>query len=83
MKQASLENVSLVRFVPMDFELEQEYIELIKLLKIMGIADTGGMAKAMVENDEVQYNGVIDNRKRLKVRKGDQIQVHGVEINVI
>ena len=67
----------------MDFELEQEYIELIKLLKIMGIADTGGMAKAMVENDEVQYNGIIDNRKRLKVRKGDKIQVHGVEINVI
>ena len=67
----------------MDFELEHEYIELIKLLKIMVIAETGGMAKAMVENDEVSFNGVIDNRKRLKVRKGDQIQVQGVEINVI
>ena len=83
MKQAASEFVSLVRFASMDFELEQEYIELIKLLKIMGIADTGGMAKSMVENDEVYFNGVIDNRKRLKVRKGDQIQVHGVEINVI
>ena len=83
MKQAALEIVSLIRFATMDFELEQEYIELIKLLKIMGIADTGGMAKSMVENDEVQFNGVIDNRKRLKVRKGDQIQVQGVEINVI
>jgi len=49
----------------------------------MVIAETGGMAKAMVENDEVSFNGVIDNRKRLKVRKGDQIQVQGVEINVI
>lgn len=67
----------------MDFELENEYIELIKLLKIMGIAETGGMAKALVENDEVSFNGVIDNRKRLKVRKGDQIHVRGVEINVI
>ena len=83
MKQAAQEIVSLVRFATMDFELEHEYIELIKLLKIMGIAETGGMAKTMVENDEVYFNGVIDNRKRLKVRKGDRIQVQGVEINVI
>lgn len=67
----------------MDFELEHEYIELIKLLKITGIAESGGMAKAMVNNDEVSYNGVIDNRKRLKVHKGDLIQVQGVEINII
>ncbi len=67
----------------MDFELEHEYIELIKLLKVTGVAESGGMAKAMVNNDEVSYNGVIDNRKRLKVRKGDLIEVQGVEINII
>lgn len=67
----------------MDFELQTDYIELIKLLKIVGIADTGGMAKQIVENEEVSYNGVIDTRKRLKVRKGDQIIVHEMEINII
>jgi ribosome-associated protein len=67
----------------MDFELTSDYIELIKLLKITGIAESGGMAKQIVENEEVLYNGVIDTRKRLKLRKGDQIKVHDVEINLI
>lgn len=67
----------------MDFELQSEYIELIKLLKIVGIAESGGMAKKLVENEEVLYNGVIDTRKRLKLRKGDHIQVQEVEINLI
>jgi len=59
----------------MNFELTQEYIELIKLLKLTGIAETGGMAKALVEDEQVLYNGQIDTRKRLKVRKGDTIEV--------
>ncbi|MBL4707807.1 MAG: RNA-binding S4 domain-containing protein [Flavobacteriales bacterium] len=67
----------------MDFELSTEYIELIKLLKIVGIADTGGMAKNIVEDEQVQYNGTIDTRKRLKLRKGDKIEVLGTEINII
>lgn len=67
----------------MEFELTQDYIELIKLLKLTGIADTGGMAKAMVEAEEVSYNGKIDTRKRLKVRKNDLIQIGDLEIKVI
>jgi ribosome-associated protein len=67
----------------MDFELESEYIELIKLLKVTGMAETGGMAKQMIENEEVAYNGLIDHRKRLKVRKGDTIRVNEIEINVV
>ena len=59
----------------MNFELNQEYIELIKLLKLTGIAETGGMAKALVDDEQVLYNGQIDTRKRLKVRKGDTIEV--------
>lgn len=67
----------------MTFELQTEYIELIKLLKMMGIAETGGMAKQIVEDEQVYYNGSIDTRKRLKVRKGDLIRVHDIEIKVV
>lgn len=67
----------------MDFQLTQEYIELIKLLKLTGIAETGGMAKSIVEDENVYYNGVIEKRKRLKVRKGDCIEVFDTVINVI
>jgi len=31
-----------------EFELTSEYIELVKLLKITGIAETGGHAKILV-----------------------------------
>jgi len=67
----------------MEFELKDEYIELIKLLKVTGIAESGGMAKQMVEDSEVEFNGVADHRKRLKVRKGDLIKVHNQEIKII
>ena len=67
----------------MNFELSQEYIELIKLLKLTGIAETGGMAKALVEDKQVMCNGHIDTRKRLKVRKGDIIEVLDQKINIV
>lgn len=67
----------------MNFELSQEYIELIKLLKLTGIAETGGMAKALVEDEQVMCNGQIDTRKRLKVRKGDIIEVLDQKITII
>ena len=66
----------------MNFELSQEYIEFIKLLKLTGIAETGGMAKALVEDEQVSCNGQIDTRKRLKVRKGDIIEVLDQKINI-
>ena len=66
----------------MNFELTNEYIELIKLLKVTGIAETGGMAKALVEDEQVLYNGQIDTRKRLKVRKGDIIEVLDQKITI-
>jgi ribosome-associated protein len=67
----------------MDFELEHEYIELIKLLKVVGIAESGGQAKAMVEAEVVKCNGIIENRKRLKLKKGDQVQVDETIINLV
>jgi ribosome-associated protein len=67
----------------MDFKIETEYIELIKLLKVTGVAESGGHAKMIVNDDLVFYNGVIDKRKRLKVKKGDNIRVNEIDINVV
>ncbi|MGL5889015.1 MAG: RNA-binding S4 domain-containing protein [Bacteroidia bacterium] len=64
------------------FEIEGEYIELIQLLKVLNIAETGGQAKMMVDDGEVKLNGEIEHRKRAKLRKGDIIEVasHKIEI---
>ncbi|MFB1022431.1 MAG: RNA-binding S4 domain-containing protein [Vicingaceae bacterium] len=51
-------------------------------MKLTGIAETGGMAKALVENEEVLWNGQIDTRKRLKVRRGDVIEVLDQKITI-
>ena len=58
-----------------EFELTTEYIQLIKLLKLLNIADSGAQAKMMVENSEVLLNGDLELRKRAKLRKGDQIEI--------
>lgn len=63
-----------------EFKLTSEYIELIKLLKLLRIAETGGHAKIIVEDGEVSLNGIQEFRKRAKLRTGDKIEVLGEEI---
>lgn len=62
------------------FKIEGEYIELIALLKVTGIADTGGVAGIMVTQGEVTLNGKIELRKRAKLRPGDKVVADGQEI---
>ena len=57
----------------LEFELTEDYIELIKLLKVLQIAENGAMAKTLVENGEVVRNGEPESRKRAKIRKGEVI----------
>ena len=57
------------------FKINGEYIELLALLKALGIAQTGGHAKMIVDNEEVLRNGEIELRRRAKCVKGDLISV--------
>lgn len=57
-----------------------EYIELIKLLKLIRIAESGGQAKLMVDDGEVRLNGQPESRKRAKLRPGDMIEIFGDKI---
>ena len=61
----------------------QPYIELNKLLKIMQLAQTGGHAKIMIQNEEVIVNGVIETRVRKKLVKSDQIVVDDQHIKIL
>jgi len=66
------------------YELKgEEYIELIKLLKIMRISESGGQAKLMVEDGEVIRNGEPEFRKRAKLRAGDVIEVFEYKISIV
>ena len=66
-----------------EFQLKSEYIELVKLLKLIGIAETGGHAKILVENGEVIRNGEPERRKRAKLIPGDKIEIFGETIRIV
>jgi ribosome-associated protein len=66
-----------------EFKLKEEYIELIRLLKYMRIAETGGHAKIMVDEGMVMLNGEVELRKRAKLRPGDIVEVDGQQIKIV
>jgi len=63
-----------------EYKLEGEYIELIKLLKVMRISESGGQAKVMVEQGLVKLNDKTEYRKRAKLRVGDTVKIFGQAI---
>ena len=67
------------------FELKtgQPYIELNKLLQIMQLAQTGGHAKIMIQNEEVMVNDLIETRVRKKLIKSDRIVVDDQHIKIL
>ncbi len=60
-----------------------EYIELIKLLKLKQIAQTGGHAKLLVEEGIVKVNGHQEFRKRNKLRIGDVVEIQDFKIVIV
>ena len=51
-----------------------EFIELNNLLKVMGLCDSGGIAKTVIADGRVRVNGNVELRKRYKVRKGQLVE---------
>ncbi len=60
----------------------EEYIELIKLLKVLNIAESGALAQILVTNGDVKRNSVVELRKRAKIKRGETIEVLGQTINI-
>jgi len=65
------------------FVLDGEFIELYKLLKLLGVSDSGGMAKAIIADGEVQVDGGVEMRKRCKLHKGQTVVAGGVEVEIV
>ena len=67
----------------MTITIRDEYIDLDQLLKLAGIAQTGGHAKFIIQEGEVKLNGETETRRRKKIRPGDQVEVEGEVIDVV
>lgn len=65
------------------FPLRGEFITLDSLLKACSIANSGGMAKAMIADGRVQVDGQDELRKTAKIRAGQVVSVQGARIKVV
>ena len=74
---------TLMTSQPIEFVLEADYIELNQLLKLVGIADSGGQGKAIVASGEVTVDGAVELRKTAKIRAGQVVRVDDIEIRVV
>lgn len=64
------------------FTLTGEYVELHSLLKLVGVADSGGAGKALVASGAVLVDGRPESRKSAKIRAGQVVTLDGVRIVV-
>lgn len=61
---------------------DQDHIALCDLLKLTGLAESGGQAKALIAAGQVQRNGATETRKTAKIRAGEIITLHGNELEI-
>ncbi|WP_372998655.1 RNA-binding S4 domain-containing protein [Sulfurimonas sp.] len=66
----------------MKFELQDDYIELFKLLKVLDLVDSGAHAKLLIADGYAKRNGEVELRKRAKIVSGDIIEIAEVTIEV-
>ncbi len=67
---------------PHTISIQTETIELCQALKLEGLASSGGEAKVVIGNEQVQVNGETETRKRRKIGHGDSITFQGVTYQI-
>jgi ribosome-associated protein len=65
-----------------NFSLTDDYIELIKLLKLLNLVESGADAKLAVEKGLVKCNDKDEYRKRKKLRSGETVIFKNYKISI-
>lgn len=66
-----------------DVIINREPVELYKILKFEALVESGGAAKAAIEQGLVKVNHVVETRKRKQIVTGDRIEFNGETLHVI
>ena len=66
----------------MNIKIDTEFIKLDSLLKLSGVAPTGGAAKIFIQDGEVKVNGEVCFMRGNKIRSGDKVEIFNEEIVV-
>ncbi len=60
----------------------REFVQLYKILKVEGMASSGGEAKAVIAAGQVLVNGAIETQKRKKIVAGDIVEFGNKKIHI-
>jgi ribosome-associated protein len=66
-----------------EIQISGETIRLGQLLKLSGIAESGGDGKALLAEGEVRVNGVTETRRGRQLHDGDLVQARGATARVM
>jgi ribosome-associated protein len=70
--------------VDAEFALDESTgITLANLLKVLGVAATGGQAKVLVQSGAVRVNGEVETRRGRRLVAGDVVLAPGRTIRVV
>ena len=57
--------------------IHTEFIKLDSLLKLAGLVETGGEAKLLIQNGQVEVNGEVCTMRGKKIYPGDTVALEG------
>lgn len=66
-----------------ELNITGEFIKLDQLLKFANVAQSGGMAKEMIFDGIVSFNGEVCTMRGKKVRSGDEVTVEFEDETVV
>ena len=70
------------QIVEFALEAPHQHVELCNLLKLVGVADSGGQGKALVASGEVMVDGQPEERKTAKIRAGQTVDVACANVRI-
>ena len=62
--------------------LKEDYIKLGQALKAANLVDSGGQAKAVIQDGLVRVNGEADTRRGKKLVAGDLVEYNGKTVKI-
>lgn len=68
---------------PQDVPIRGHMIRLGQLLKLAGVAQDGGEAKALLEDGHVHVNGEVELRRGRQLHPGDVVAAAGETLRVV
>ena len=67
---------------PLEIAIRDETIRLGQLLKLAGLAETGGHARELIQDGEVRVNGDIELRRGRQLRRDDLVEVGDERVRI-